>query len=99
MTHVVHVALVAETDRIGSGELARVSAALQRQVMRDFAPFWGVTASVDAFLSLDYVPLGSWPVVVLDQIGDPSAPGSHQAAAGHAYALGLSTQSCPLKPR
>ena len=96
MTHVVHVALVAETDRIGSGELARVSAALQRQVMRDFSPFWGVTASVDAFLSLDYVPLGYWPVVVLDQIDDPSALGYHQDADGQPYALVLYTQSWSL---
>src|SRR5438270_10054624 len=62
MTHVVHVALVSETQRISSGQLARVSAALQRQVTRDFGPIWGIRATVDAFGSLDDVPLGYWPV-------------------------------------
>ena len=96
MTHVVHVALVSEIQRISSGQLARVSAALQRQVTRDFGPIWGIRATVDAFGSLDDVPLGYWPVVILDQIDDPSALGYHQDQDGQPYALVVYTQSWSL---
>jgi hypothetical protein len=96
MTHVVHVALVSETQRITSGQLSRVSAALQRQVTRDFGPIWGIRATVDAFASLDDVPLGYWPVVVLDQIDDPDALGYHQDQDGQPYALVVYTRSWSL---
>ena len=96
MAHVVHVALVAETDQIDSGQLARVAAALQRQVTGDFGPIWGISATVDAFSRLEDVPLGYWPVVVLDQIDDPNALGYHQDQDGQPYALVLYTQSWSL---
>jgi hypothetical protein len=96
MTHVVHVALVAETEQINSGQLSRVSAALQRQVTRDFSPIWGINATVDAFGSLDDVPLGYWPVVVLDQIDQPGAAGYHTDQDGQPYALVMYSQSWSL---
>jgi len=96
MTHVVHVALVSETERISPGQLSRVSAALQRQVTRDFAPIWGISATVDAFGSLDDVPLGYWPVVVLDQIDAPGAAGYHTDQDGQPYALVMYSQSWSL---
>jgi hypothetical protein len=62
-----NVALVPD-DNIGnqlsSADLSKVAAALQKQVTRDFSPIWGVTATVDAFASLDDVPLGYWPILV-----------------------------------
>src|SRR5947209_5558695 len=45
-------------------QVTKVAAALQKQVTRDFSPIWGVTATVDAFASLDDVPLGYWPILV-----------------------------------
>ena len=65
-----HVALVPD-DNIGSqlssSDITRVAAALQKQVARDFGPLWDVKATVDAFASLDDVPLGYWPILVGDE--------------------------------
>jgi hypothetical protein len=47
--------------------LSRVAAALQKQATRDFANIWDITATVDAFASLDDVPLGYWPILVGDE--------------------------------
>jgi hypothetical protein len=62
-----HVALVPD-DNIGSqlssSDVTRVAAALQKQVARDFGPQWDVKATVDAFATLDDVPLGYWPILV-----------------------------------
>jgi hypothetical protein len=62
-----NVALVPD-DNIGGqlsmSVLAQVAAALQKQATRDFSPIWDVTATVDAFASLDDVPLGYWPILV-----------------------------------
>jgi len=62
-----HIALVPETYGMNASELARVSAALQKQVTRDLAPYWGVTATVDAFPKLDDVPAGYLPIVLTFQ--------------------------------
>lgn len=62
-----HIALVPETYGMNASELARVSAALQKQVTRDLAPYWGVTATVDAFPKLDDVPTGYLPIVLTFQ--------------------------------
>ncbi len=61
------VALVPD-DNIG-GQLApsivaKAAAALQKQATRDFGPIWDVAATVDAFPSLNDVPLGYWPIIV-----------------------------------
>jgi hypothetical protein len=74
----IHVALVSELKEISSSELTSVSAALQSQVLRDFAPVWDVQASVDAFTSLDDIPLGYWPVIVEKEIDTPGAAGVHE---------------------
>src|SRR5262245_46055653 len=44
-----HIALVPEVAGINASELARVSAALQKQMLRDFSPIWQVAATVDPF--------------------------------------------------
>lgn len=81
------LALVSETKALGVSELTRVSAALQKQVLRDLAPIWGFNASVDAFADLEDVPTGYWPVVVRDDIGFPGAAGIHLDQDGQPFAL------------
>jgi hypothetical protein len=81
-----HVAVVATASGVTTSELTRTSAAVQKQVARDFGPVWGVQATVDAFASLDDVPLGYWPVIVADDIG-ADAGGFHQDRQGQPYAL------------
>jgi hypothetical protein len=65
-----HVALVPDDgmdQRLSMADLTMVSAALQKQVIRDFGPIWDVKATVDAFTSLDDVPLGYWPILIGDE--------------------------------
>jgi hypothetical protein len=84
---VTQLALVAETPRVSHSQLTRVSAALQKQAIRDFGPIWSVNATVDAFASLDDVPIGYWPIIVQDDIGQPGAAGVHLDENGQPYSL------------
>jgi hypothetical protein len=79
------VALVSEIDAVGLDELTRVSAALQKQVTRDLAPIWSVRATVDAFARLEDVPLGYWPIIVVQDV--PEGAGVHLDKDGQPYAL------------
>jgi hypothetical protein len=82
-----HVALVAEDDMVAPSELTSVSAALQQQATHDFGPLWRVEATVDAFMSLDDVPLGYWAVIVRSDINQPGAAGVHMDQDGQPFAL------------
>lgn len=62
------VALVSQTEKITLSALTTVSAAISKQVTRDAAPIWNLNASVDAFATLEDVPLGYWQVVIMDKI-------------------------------
>ena len=44
-----YVALVSLTSDIPTRTLLQVTAALQKQVTRDFGPIWGLPATIDAF--------------------------------------------------
>ncbi|MBV9946513.1 MAG: hypothetical protein JOZ69_06675, partial [Myxococcales bacterium] len=80
------IALVPEYAGFDFRELARVSAALQKQITRDVSPIWGVTATVDPFDRLEDVPLGYWPIILTlrDLAGQD---GMHLDAQGSPYAL------------
>ena len=80
-------ALVSENMTITFSELGRVSAALQRQAVRDLGPIWEVQATVDAFEKLEDVPLGYWPIIVMDEINTPGAAGVHEDKDGQPFAL------------
>jgi hypothetical protein len=62
-----HVALVSLTRAVSTRHLLQVAAAVQKQVMRDVAPLWGIRATVDAFASLEDVPNDYHPVVLFGQ--------------------------------
>jgi hypothetical protein len=80
------VALVSEIPEISFAELVRVAAALQKQATRDFVPAWGMNSTVDAFVQLEDVPLGYWPIIVLKDIHAPAA-GFHISKYGQPFAL------------
>jgi hypothetical protein len=80
-----HVALTSMVAGVSTSELMIVAAALQKQVARDFAPVWRRRATVSAFASLDDVPLGYWPVVVVDNV--PQGAGVHLDEDQQPYAL------------
>jgi hypothetical protein len=81
------IALVSQTNRVTFGQLALVSAALQKQMGRDLKPIWEIDSSVDAFERLQDVPLGYWPIVIRDDISF-DAQGIHlNKANGQPFAL------------
>jgi len=82
-----NVALVTEESAIPMSELTAVAAALQKQASRDFGPLWKLESTVTAFQTLDQLPLGYWPVIIKDDIGDPSAAGFHEDEHGQPFSL------------
>jgi len=79
------VALVPEDVDVSTAEVVRVAAALQRQVTRDFAPIWDISATVDGFARLEDVPLGYWPVLLVRDVA--GAAGVHEDQNGQPFAL------------
>jgi hypothetical protein len=59
-----HIALVSLTNDVSTKYLLQAAAAVQKQITRDFTPFWGLPATVDAFEDLESVPSDYHPVVV-----------------------------------
>jgi hypothetical protein len=81
------LALVSESNQIPRGDVSKVSAALQRQASRDLAPIWGISATIDTFDKLEDVPIGYWPMIVMDNIDIPGAAGIHEDKDGQPFAL------------
>lgn len=82
-----HVAVVSETQNISFKELSTVSAALQKQTMRDLGPVWNIQATVDAFADLEDVPIGTWPIIIEEDIDEEGAAGVHEDTDGQPFAL------------
>ncbi|HKD14570.1 MAG TPA: hypothetical protein VKE71_08470 [Candidatus Angelobacter sp.] len=95
-TLTAHVALVSDTDSIQLDDLSPVAAALQKQVTRDFGPLWNVNATVDAFDSLESVPVDYWPVILRDDINQPGAAGFHTDDHGQPFSLVQADGNWPL---
>jgi hypothetical protein len=81
------IAVVSESSAVPPDLVARISAALQKQVTRDLASVWQVSATVDAFARLEDVPLGSWPIMIQDDIDYAGAAGIHLDNDGQPFAL------------
>jgi hypothetical protein len=75
MSH--YVALTTLTGLVRPHELTEAATALQTQVLRDFLPEWGVSATVFA-ASFDAIPAGSIPIIVHDGLTDTAANGYHR---------------------
>lgn len=72
-----HIALVSLTKEVSLAQLAPVSAAIQKQISRDFGPLWNVEATVDAFDKLEDVPVGYWHVLLQQEL-PTGAAGLHK---------------------
>lgn len=84
----IHLALVSQVDseKLGASEIAQVSAAVQKQLTRDFAPIWGIPATIDPFPTLDDVPVDYAPIIVGEEftfLGN----GIHRDQDGQPFAL------------
>src|SRR5207253_841321 len=86
MQLIQQIALVSEVNQISASQLSRASAALQKQLTRDFNPIWQVQATIDAFASLDDVPLTYWPILIQQDI-HMNAGGVHLDKNGQPFAL------------
>jgi hypothetical protein len=80
----VHLALVSLTPTVGLSELATVSAAIQKQLTRDFGPLWTIEATIDPFARLEDVPLGYWKIHVVNTF---DRGGQHRDRQNQPYAL------------
>lgn len=83
----VNLALVSQVADHDPSDVARVTAALQRQAIRDLRPTWGVLATVNAFPRLEDVPVGYWPMIIETDIDVPGAAGVHEDKDGQPFAL------------
>lgn len=83
----ISVALVSEVEDHDPSDVSRVTAALQRQAIRDFRPIWDVEATVDSFPTLEDVPIGYWPMMVRTDIETEGAAGIHLDKDGQPFAL------------
>jgi len=90
----VNLALVSEVEGHDPSDLARVAAALQRQVTRDFGPIWDVSATLDDFPRLEDVPVGYWPMIVVPDVR--GAAGVHVDKDGQPFALVETSDSWSL---
>lgn len=85
-----YVAVVSLTSEVSTRSLMQATAALQKQVTRDFTPNWGIPATVDAFEDLASVPSDYYHVVVF---GDPRELADHlEIEIGADRAAGLMTR-------
>src|SRR5262245_5651762 len=89
------LAVVSESSSISFSELMRVSAALQKQAVRDLSPIWEISATVDPFHKLEDVPLGYWPLIIRDDIGFDAA-GIHLDKDNQPFALVTSGEGWSL---
>jgi len=99
----IHLALVSKTPAVAFGEVAIVSAAIQRQLIRDFNPIWDIDATIDAFERPEDIPLGYWPIRIVDTFDDG---GQHRVglddqpfalvAAGTSWSLAASHEALEM---
>jgi hypothetical protein len=91
----IHIALVPYKISLGAGTLTQVAAALQRQVVEDFAPVWHVDATVSAFVDWNSVPADYVRLILVNQL-DSGALGVHADRNGQTYALVAAQGDWPL---
>jgi len=82
-----HVGVVSQSRKLKSSDVAAASAAIQKQISRDFGPIWQIDATVSYFEKLTDVPLGYWPVIIKDDINEQGAAGIHLDDNKQPYAL------------
>ncbi len=80
------LALVSNSRSVKLADLVPAAAALQTQVIRDFAPVWKRPATVTAYAKLEDMPVDAWPVIVSDTI-PYQAEGIHLDQDGQPFSL------------
>lgn len=95
-THLYHVGLVSTSPSVKLSDLQDVAAALNKQQVHDFLPAWSRMAQVTAYADPKQVPIGVWPMTVMDQLDDPNAAGYHSDTNNQPFAVVQSGQDWPV---
>ena len=88
----IHLALV-PVAKMNFSDVAKVSAAIQKQIIRDFSPLWMIEATIDAFPKQEDVPVGYWPIFIVDTF---QKGGQHKTANNQPFGLVAKGSSWPL---
>ena len=88
----IHLALVPVAN-INFSDVAQVSAAIQKQIIRDFTPLWTIEATIDAFPRIDDVPVGYWPIYIVDTFEEG---GQHKTRHHQPFGLVAAGSTWPL---
>jgi hypothetical protein len=97
----IHLALV-PVARMNFRDVAKVSAAIQKQIIRDFSPIWSIEATIDPFPRPEDVPVDYWPLYVVDtfQSGGQHRTRNNQpfglVAAGSSWSLAASHEALEM---
>ena len=62
------IGIASRTPSVPLAEVVKATTAINLQISRDFAPIWGVSASVVAISNPDAIDPGIWPIFVQDDI-------------------------------
>lgn len=88
----IHLALVPVAS-VKFNDVAKVSAAIQKQIIRDFTPIWSVEATIDAFPTPNDVPVGYFPIYIVDTF---DSGGQHKSVNNQPFALVAAGKSWSL---
>lgn len=88
----IHLALV-PVAKIKFNDVAKVSAAIQKQIIRDFSPIWSVEATIDPFPTPNDVPVGYFPIFIVDTF---DSGGQHKTVNNQPFALVAAGKSWSL---
>jgi hypothetical protein len=98
----IHLALVPVAKKLKFNDVATVCAAIQKQIIRDFTPVWTIEATIDPFPRPQDVPVGYWPIYIVDtfQGGGQHRTRHHQpfglVAAGSTWSLAASHEALEM---
>lgn len=83
----ITIAVVNESTVLADAQVAEMTAALQTQVSRDFAPVWGIDAQLAFVPKGQTAPAGAWSLAVLDDSDQADALGYHEVQGVVPYGL------------
>jgi len=75
------IAIKNMSTAVTSQQLANVVIALQTQVNRDWARYWGSSAIITGLNKNQNIPAGAWPLYLMDYTDSPGALGYHTETA------------------
>jgi hypothetical protein len=81
------IAITNRSKLLSDSDVAAVLPAMQKQIDGDFAPVWGCAANLGFFGRNAVLPVGAWPVTIVDKADVPDALGYHDNARGQPYGI------------